>query len=245
MVLAFPSAGHGLSVGDIVRFDTMDNQSQIGGMDFSVSAVGATFTIGNINLVNSTASTAGFWRRIPFDPIYYPRRRFITYISSQVQCHLYMSVLHGYTVGQEVRLQFPGGATVWGDYAALDGRSATIQAINVARAGNEPNNADADNNIVLDIDTSAFTAWNATFAVGLDEAYPAAAAVPFSNAQVVPFGEDTGFALAQNVALLQGATRNDAIIGVTLQAGAAGPAGVNNDVIYWVAGKSFSNLDDL
>ncbi len=239
------SAGHGLSVGDIVRFDNLDNQSQIGGMDFSVSAVGATFSIGNINLVNSTASTAGNWRQIPFDPIFYPRRRFITYISSQVQCHLYMSVLHGYTVGQEVRLQFPGGATVWGDYAALDGRSATIQSINVARAGNEPNNANADNNIVLDVDTSTFTAWNATFAAGLDEAYPASAAVPFSNAQVVPFGEDTGFALAQNVALLQGATRNDAIIGVTLGAGAAAPAGVLNDVIYWVAGKSFSNLDQL
>ena len=68
------SAGHGLSVGDIVRFDTLNNQSQIAGMDFSVTAAGATFTIGNINLTNSTASTSGFWRQIPFDPMFSPRR---------------------------------------------------------------------------------------------------------------------------------------------------------------------------
>jgi hypothetical protein len=239
------SAGHGLSVGDIVRFDNMDNQPQIAGMDFTVTASGATFTIGNINLVNSTASTAGFWRRISFDPIFYPRRRFVTYVSSEVQCKVYLSVTHGYTVGQKIRLQFPGGSTVWGDYAVLDGRSATILSINATRAGNEPNNGGVANNIVLDVDTSTFTAWNASFGAALNQAYPAAADVPFSNAQVVPFGEDTAYALSQNVDILQDATRNTAILGVTLQAGALSPAGVDGDVIYWIAGKSFSDEDEV
>lgn len=234
------SAGHGLSVGDIVRFDSLDNQPQIAGMDFTVTASGVTFTIGNINLVNSTASTAGFWRRIPFDPIFYPRRRFITYVSSEAQCKVYMSVTHGYTVGQKIRLQFPGGSNVWGDYAQLHEVQATILEINATRAGNEPNNGGTANNIVLDVDTSAFTAWNATFGAAGNQAYPAAAAVPFSNAQVVPLGEDTSYALSQNVNILDDATRNTAIIGVTLQAGATSPAGQNGDVIYWVAGKSFS-----
>ncbi len=239
------SAGHGLSVGDIVRFDTLNNQPQIAGMDFSVTASAATFTIGNINLTNSTASTSGFWRKIPYDAMFYPRRRFITYISSASQCKVYMSVTHGYTVGQKVRLQLPGGSSVWGDYAQLDGVSATIQSINATRAGNEPNNAGTANNIVLDVDTSAYTAWESTFGAASNEAYPGSGAVPFSNAQVVPFGEDSAYALSQNVDFLEDATLNQAILGVRLAAGANSPAGVANDVIYWMAGKSFSDLDEV
>jgi len=239
------SAGHGLSVGDIVRFDTLNNQPQISGMDFSVTAAGATFTIGNINLLNSTASTSGFWRRIPYDAMFYPRRRFITYVSSEAQCKVYMSVTHGYTVGQSIRLQFPGGSSVWGDYAELHEVQATILEINVARAGNEPNNGGTANNIVLDVDTSIFTAWNASFGAGLNQAYPASTAVPFSNAQVVPIGEDTAFALTQGADILDDATRNTAVLGVRLSAGANSPAGQADDVIYWVAGKSFSNNDEV
>lgn len=239
------SAGHGLSVGDIVRFDTLNNQPQIAGMDFTVTASSVTFTIGNINLVNSTASTTGFWRRINFDPMFYPRRRFITYVSSEFHPKVYMSVTHGFTVGQSIRLQFPGGAAVWGDYAQLHEVQATILAVNAARAGNEPNNGGVANNIVLDIDTSNFTAWNATFGAALNQAYPASSAVPFSNAQVVPIGEDTAFALTQDVNILDDATRNTAILGVTLAAGENSPAGQDGDVIYWVAGKSFSNNDEV
>lgn len=239
------SAGHGLSVGDIVRFDNLNNQPQISGIDFTVTAVGATFTVGNINLVNSTASTTGFWRRIPFDPMFYPRNRAITYVSSEANCKVYMSVTHGYTVGQEIRLRFPGGESVWGDYAALHERQATILEINATRAGNEPNNGGTANNIVLDVDTSAFTAWNASFGAALNQAYPASTAVPFSPAQVVPVGEDTAFALVQNQNILDDATRNTAIIGVQLQAGALSPAGQTGDTIYWIAGKSFSDNDEV
>ncbi len=235
------SAGHGLSVGDIVRFDTLNNQPQIGGIDFTVTASATTFTIGNINLTNSTASTTGFWRRINYNPIYYPRRRTITYVSSAAQCKVYMSVTHGYTAGQKVRLQFPGGDQVWGDFAQLDGVGATILSINATRAGNEPNNGGTANNIVLDIDTSAFTAWSSTFGSGLNQSYPASTEIPFSPAQVVPFGEDTAYALSINGNILDDATRNTAILGVTLASGAASPAGQANDVIYWIAGKSFSN----
>lgn len=239
------SAGHGLNVGDIVRFSNLDNQPQIAGIDFSVTASAATFTVGNINLANSTASTSGFWRRISYDPIYYPRRRYITFISSAVNPKVYLSVTHGYTQGQKVRLYFPGGSAVWGDYAQLDGVEATIIAINQARAGNEPNNGGTANNIQLDIDTSGFVAWNTTFGAASNESYPAAAAVPFSPATVVPVGEDTAFALANGDDVLDAATINQSYIGVRLGAGAAAPAGVANDVIYWVAGKSFSDNDEV
>lgn len=227
-------------VGNIVRFQNLDNQPQIAGIDFTVTAAGGgTFTTGNINLTNSTASTAGFWRLIPFDPIFYPRNRTITWVENAVNPKVYMSVTHGFTVGQEVRLRFPGGSAVWENYAALDGVQATVIAVNVARAGNEPNNGGVANNIQLNIDTSAFGAWN-VFGAANNEAYPAAAAVPFTPAQVVPMGEDTAFALSAGVDILADATRNTAITGITLVGGAAGPAGAAADIIYWVAGKSFA-----
>lgn len=235
------SAGHGLSVGDIVRFDSLNSQPQIAGIDFTVTASATTFTIGNINLANSSASTAGFWRKINFDAMFYPRRRTITYVSSEAQCKVYMSVTHGYTVGQKIRLQFSGGALVWGDWAQLDVQEATILSINATRAGNEPNNGGVANNIVLDVDTSTFTEWNTSFGASLNQAFPPSSALPFSPAQVVPFGEDTAYALSQDANILDDATRNTAILGVSLAAGVASPAGSVSDSIYWVAGKSFSN----
>jgi hypothetical protein len=239
------SNGHGLSVGNIVRFNTLNNQPQIGGMDFTITAENTnTFTVGNINLLNSTATTTGFWTLIAHDHVWYPASRTVTYIRSAAQAVIYLSVTHGYQVGQSVRLSFPsasGGSSVWGVYAALDGVEVTITAVNVARAGSEPTNSGVANNIVVDYDTSAFAAWNTVFGSSNNQAYPASAKVPFTNAQVVPIGEDTAYALQQNVNILSGATVNTAIIGVTLQAGAGSPAGQNNDVIYWIAGTSFSN----
>lgn len=223
----------------IVRFQQLDNQPQIDGIDFTVTAVGGgVFTIGNINLTNSVASTAGFWRLIPFDAMFYPRRRYITWVENAVNPKVYMSVTHGFTVGQKVRLIFPGGNAIWENFAVLDGVSATIIAINVARAGNEPNNAGVANNIQLDIDTSALGAWN-VFGAGNNEAYPDAGMVPFTPAQVVPIGEDTGFALTAGVDILADSTRNTAILGITLVGGAAGPAGAAADLIFWQSGKTF------
>ena len=55
------SVGHGLVVNDVVQFNNLDNQRQIAGIPFTVTAVPTadTFTIGNISMANSTASTSG------------------------------------------------------------------------------------------------------------------------------------------------------------------------------------------
>ena len=237
------SAGHGLSIGDIVRFSSLNNQTQLGGLDFSVTAVGATFTIGNISMANSTASTAGYWRKIPFDSLYYPRRRAITFVSSATDtthAKVYMSVTHGFTVGQKVRLEFPGGSGVWKNFAQLDGTLCTVLEVGVASAGAEPDNGVvvANNNIVVDVDVSGLGDWN-VFGGGT-ECYPATGVVPFTPAQVVPVGDDTVVALAGSYSGLEDATYNTGYIGMQLGAGADAPAGQANDVIYWVAGKSFS-----
>jgi hypothetical protein len=228
------TAATALAVGDIVRFESLDNQSQISGIDFSVTAAN---TIGNINLANSTASTAGFYRVLPFDPIFYPRRRYVTWVENAVQPKVYFSVTHDYVLGEKVTLSFPGGSAVWGDYAQLDGVVATVVALNSARAGNEPNNGGTANNIELDIDTSSYAAWN-TFGAGGNEGYPASTLVPFTPAQVIPVGQNTAQSLALNADILAAATRNDAYLGLKLAAGADAPAGQVGEVVYWWAGKA-------
>lgn len=254
------------AVGSVVRIINPNNQAQIGGLDFTVTAVtaGVNFTIGNASLTNSVASTTGFWRQIPFDTIFYPRRRFVTWVRAAAQAVIYLSVTHQFAVGQIVRLSFPGGTTVWGNYAALNGVQATITAVNVARAGNEPNNAGTANNIQVNVDTSAFGVWN-VFGAGLNQNYPAAGLVPFTPVAVIPEGEDTAFSITTPLAqaplnydgsivlgtqpgLLSDATQNLAFIGMTLGVGGngtalgaqiLGPAGaVAGDVMYWRAGKS-------
>jgi hypothetical protein len=85
----------------------------------------------------------------------------------------------------------------------------------------------ATNTVTVDIESSAFTAF----------AFPATAAVPFTPAVMVPVGEA---AEESYVNLLDDATTNTGYIGIQLAAGTTSPAGALNDVIYWVAGKSFS-----
>ena len=60
--------------------------------------------------------------------------------------------------------------------------------------------------------------------------FPLPAAVPFSPASVVAFGGNQ----------TSDDTVNEGYIGIRLGAGDSKPAGESNDVMYWVAGKSFS-----
>jgi len=232
---------HDLSVGEIVRLTNVTGAPQICGTDFTVTAVtGATnFTIGNISLDTSAAGTAGYWTRIPYQPLYYPSNRYITFVAASAtagRAKVYMSVTHGFTVGQKVRLKFPGA--VWGTYTELDGTACTVVAINEARAGAEPNNGGVANNIVVDVDVSGYGNWNVFGGAAL--CYPKADELPFSQAQVVPIGQNTATSLAAGVDILEDSTINTGYIGIKLGSGADGPAGVANDVIYWVAGKSFN-----
>lgn len=261
-------------LGSIIRLNQIPGgaQPQVAGLDLTVTAVtpGVNFTIGNISLVNTVAAIAGFYRVIPFDPIFYPRARAITFVRSAAQAVIYLSVTHNFTVGQRVRLSFPpesnGGLAVWRNYAVLDGVQCTIVNVNVPRAGNEPTNALGPNNIVVNVDTSLLGAWD-VFGPANNEAYPDSAQVPFTPAAVIPEGEDSAFSLTTPLpqvpldvfgqplvgaptGLLSDATTNLAIVGMQLgtggnggQLGAAitGPAGTAAaDVMFWRAGKSTS-----
>lgn len=241
----------GLPAGTIVRLTglaTTASTSIVGynSMDFTVgigTLTGTTFSIDYVNGGVTTTSTGNF--RVVGYPItsqtgqpafissnglFYPSRRYITNISAAASAVITLSVRHNYTVGQEVRLNLPGGSTVWGTYAALDNYTTN-------NTGTTPNSwiITAVNNTTNTITINANTASYGSFA------YPTTLS-SYTPAQVIPFGEDTATALNQNPSLssLGDAVQNVQYIGMTLAGGTGvnAPAGQSGDVIYWVAGKS-------
>lgn len=208
-----------LENGDIVRILDVQGGQQLGGLDFTITNVGA-----NNNPVfdliygprNIPDTQGGDYRLVRFNPIYYPRNRTVTNITQAQQAVVRLSVDHNYTVGQTVRFVVPPefGMT------EMDGLQGTITAVNTT--GN-------NNTITVDIDSTNFTPF----------VFPNTNAVPFTPAQIVPVGADGGNT-GDDQHVLDGATINEALIGVQLSAGYQGPAGRNGDVIYWRAGTSYS-----
>lgn len=215
-----------LNNGDVVRIFNTVGAQQLGGLDFTIDSIvaGVSFELAYMAAIANANPGAGTFRRIPYDPLFYPRRRFITKISQAAQAIVTLSVTHGYTVGQVVRFIVPVvTATAFG-MSELNGLEGTIVAVG---------QADADgvtNTITVDIDTSGFTAF----------AFPLTTDPGFTPAQIVPVGDNTAESLLLNANILADATVNTGYIGIQLQAGTGSPAGAIGDVIYWVAGKSFS-----
>lgn len=205
------SGTNALSAGDIVRIINVAGAQQLGGFDFTVG--NSTLTTGTFSLDYMSAivaGTTGSWRKIKFDAQFYPRRRFATVITQASSAVITLSVTHGFTAGQAVRLVVPAAYGM----VEMDGLIGNITAV-------------ATNTITVDIDSSAFTAF----------AWPLTAGVPFTPALVVPVGETANGTYAND---LSDATDNQSFIGMSLAAGTNSPAGASSDVIYWRAGKSYS-----
>jgi hypothetical protein len=216
----------------IVRIINTAGAQQLGGLDFSVANVvnNVSFDLIYMDTIVNAAGP-GSYRIIPFDPIFYPRRRYISYIQRSGVgtvpagvTRITMTVTHGYFIGQQVRFVVPTvNATSFGT-TQMDGLDGTIVAINI------PDIAGIPNTIDVDIDSSSFTNWD----------FPLTNAGPFTPAQVFPFGEDTATALLQNQNILSDATYNTDQTGMLLVGGASSPAGSLNDVVTWIAFKSFN-----
>lgn len=204
----------GLIDGDVIRLSNIVGAPQLAGIDFVIDVInGTTFSLENAPQI-AVAGTAGFFRVIPFPSIFYPRRRVITAITNALLAEITTSVPHGYLVGQEIRFHVPA---IFG-MTEMDGLNGTVTEV-IDTSTFEVN-----------IDSSGFTAFT----------FPTAAAVPFTPAESVPFGIDTGFALQNGDDILSDATIDQSEIGIELAAGAASPAGQLGNLIFWVAGKSFS-----
>lgn len=159
-------------VGDIVRVYGTTTMLQIAGMDFSVTAVtpGVNMTFGFLPAVGfAGAATAGFYRRLPFDLPFAPRKRYITAITAAAAAVITLSVTHGYVVGEKVYITVPAAFGM----TQINGQTGTITAINAGT-----------NTITVDIDSTAYTAF----------AFPtsAVAAAGVSFPTIVPAGEVAG-----------------------------------------------------
>jgi len=208
---------NGLLPGSIVRLINVTSAQQLGGMDFTVGYNTLSSTTFSLDyMAQIVAGTAGSWRQINYDPIYYPRRRTITKVATGTTTVVTLSVTHGYQVGQQVRFAVPSSSGM----TQLNGRTGNIIAINTTTT--------SGNTITVDIDSSAFTAFS----------FPLSAAVPFTPAEVIPVGEDTPTALAFGVDILTDATINTATMGIILTGGAGSPAGASGDKIYWESGTA-------
>lgn len=207
-----------MGVGSIVRLSQVSELPNLMGIDFEIGAItpNTNFTVAYVLAnVPGAVGTTGFYRHVKYDPLYYPRRRYIVNVTQAAQAVVTFSVTHGYTVGQELRFHVDPS----NDMIELDGLKGTVLAINTT-----------NNTVTVDIDSSAFTAF--AFQIPADS--------PFSPAHAVPIGMDTAEALDASVDILSDATRNTALIGVVLGAGGDAPGGGNNDVMYWVCGKSYN-----
>lgn len=204
---------NGLSAGDTVRMIDITGAQQLGGIEFTVGNDTLSDTTFSLDFMATiVAGTTGSWRRIPNPPQFFPSRRTISAITAASTAVITMTVTHGFSAGQAVRIKVPSdfGMT---EIDSLIGNITAVDTVN--------------NTITVDIDSSAFTAFS----------FPLTAGVPFSLAEVVPVGQTASGDFAND---LDGATDNVSILGMRLAAGVDSPAGVTDDVIFWRAGKSFS-----
>lgn len=206
------TSGLSTNGGQIIRLTNIATTLNTRGFDFDVGTVVSNTSFTNRWALASApggAGGVGFWRRVYFDPIFYPRWRYIVNITQAASAVVTTSVTHGYKVGQTVRFNVPSGFGM----AELSGLTATITAVNTT-----------NNTFTIDIDTTGFTAFSWI-----------ASATSFDFATVAPAKMDTAEALSQGVDVYSDARINQAVDGMLLYAGAQGPAGQSSDVIYWKA----------
>lgn len=214
----------GLSNGDTVRIFNTTGGQQLGGLDFTIGALSANTSFTLAYGPTIVAATTGTYRRIPYDPYFYPPTRVISKISQDTQAIVTLTVTHNFTIGQRIRFVIPTVTAAAYGMTELNLVEATIVDINQA------DDDGVTNTITVDVDTTGFTAF----------AWPLTADPIHTPAQVVPVGENTAQAIASGTDILGDSERNIGFIGIALTGGANCPGGANGNVMYWVAGKSFS-----
>ncbi len=216
----------GLAAGDVVRLSMTPTQfnanpADVLGIDFQIDTIVANTSFrlhSALANVPGAVGGAGTYRKVNIDSTFYPQTRYITNITQAVNAVVTTSVDHDYEAGQKIRFHVTNS---FNGMVEIDQLIGTIIAT-------------TSNTFTVDIDTTAMTAFTfPTVAqlVTIDGAY--------TPAYVGPVGENTAFALANSLDTLSDASKNISIIGMNLAAGVSSPAGQNNDIIYWVAGKSY------
>jgi hypothetical protein len=198
--------GHGYSNGDRIRIYGTTSMLQIAGYDFTIGNVAAnSFELSYLDASGFAAAATAGFVRKVPNNPIYSPQ--VNRITGATAAAS-MVVTLAVTHGLSVgeKVRIEGMA----DYGMVEaeGLIGEISAVSTA-----------NNTITLDIDSSAFSAF----------AFPtsAVAAAGVTPAHIVPVGDAAS--------VLSGSVDNTAQIVMELGAGADGPAGSNNDVIYWEA----------
>ena len=215
--------GHGLITGDIVRISNVVGGQQLGAYDIRVTRLNAnTFQLSWMPQIAAAAApgASATVRRLSNEIYFSPKERVITSISQAVNAVVVFAAPHEFTVGQVVRFKVPAinNSAAYG-MTQISGLSGSVLAVDAAA-----------NSITVDIDTSGFSPF----------VFPLTTATNMQLAQCTPIGENTAVALQYSTNILGDATRNTAIIGVSLYGGAGSPGGAADDQMFWVAGRAFS-----
>lgn len=216
-------AANNFVTGSIIRLSGTAGSADLMGIDWAVTMNNPGGTQATIQAVLANApggvGGGGSARLIPYNPYWYPPARTIVNITNATQAVVYTSVPCTYLVGQEIYFNIPQSCAM----VEMNTLTGTIVAIDVTGL-----------NFTVNIDSTNFT----TFV------FPLFSAFPTNFAQAVPAGEDTAYAIANNLNILADARLNTATLGILLPAGANSPGGDDNDEMFWRAGGSFSNNND-
>lgn len=202
----------------VVRLYGTTGMLQVSGWDFTVGTIvgGTSFQLKYLDNSGFAAdATAGTFRIINATDRFYPKSRLITAITAASSAVITMSVTHGFTVGQKVRVIVPSEFGM----VQMNGLLGTITAIT----------SGSTNTITVDIDSSGFTAF----------AYPtsAIAAAGVNFPQVVPVGEAAVNSVSQPFGnLLDDATRNVSVTGVIV----GSTVQTSGKLYQWFANKGTS-----
>lgn len=209
------STNHGYSSGDVVLLTQTTAALQLSTLVYQIAVLSpTTFSLVNMAAPGS-AATAGFCRKVLFPSVYLPRLRYIATITLGVTTTVAFTVNHGYVVGESLR--FHSNAL----YGAqqIDGLQGTVLSVTASA-------------VVVDIDSSAFSAWSpATSAeASLGTSFPHACPIGVEQTAVVPANPSSPFQYQLNTSFVDTGS-----MGVLLGATVAGPSGA---LVIWRAGLS-------
>lgn len=166
-----------ISVGDYVRVTGATGELQIGGLVFQVTAVTANVSItlgymASSGMTFAAASTAGFITK--FIPgRFYPHWMYIANITAAAQATVYFTTKNDFTPGEIVSFRVPSSFGM----DEINNKAARVLSVT---------NSATVSSIVIDLDTSGFTAYAFPLSANIVSVNSPAVVVP-SSSGVVPF----------------------------------------------------------
>ncbi len=194
----------GLVTGDVVLLTGTTGALQLATLTYTITVInGTTFSLVNMGAPGS-AATGGVARKVLFPSVYIPEVRNIVSITRGTTTTVQFSVNHGYHLDETLRFIVPSSFGM----VEINGLKGKVLSI--------PNAA----SIVVDIDSSAFTAF-----VFISSAV---ASVGATFAQTAPIGQQSTLTQTNLSAAFQNTGTSGLMLGATI-AGAAG------NQVFWRA----------